>query len=187
MAALDAETLIFALKPPCRRFVEGEDPAGSASGSKGSIAIRLSTATAYGLPIGDIVANIFEFWTPIRPDQRMAVMTVVHELVMNAVIHGNLGISNSNRTSIEHFAELEKELASRLQAPETAQKTIRIRLRWSDRALYVQITDQGRGFMADRPDDPSLPYGRGRKIVAALSSKCRWTDGGRSVSVRFER
>ena len=88
------------------------------------------------------------------------------ELLLNAVEHGNLGISYDEKKQLMFEDRWEDEVRHRLTMPEYAGLNATVSVQRGERALAFRITDQGKGFdWTDYLDiDPKRsldPNGRG--------------------------
>jgi len=107
------------------------------------------------------------------PDPQKAVYGL-HELLINAVEHGNLGITYQEKTSLFLRGELHKEIGRRLESEQYKEKVATITFLATKEALSVKIKDDGEGFDwkkymeldADRMTDPN---GRGIATTRLLS------------------
>ena len=70
----------------------------------------------------------------------------VRELVLNAVEHGNAGISYVEKTALHRSGTWERELSRRLQLPENRDKTVEISFRRMPEEIVLTIEDGGPGF-----------------------------------------
>ena len=68
------------------------------------------------------------------------------ELMVNAVEHGNLGISFDEKSALMSAGRWEQEVANRLAQPEHRDKMVEIHVKREHGCLYVRVRDQGRGF-----------------------------------------
>ncbi len=68
------------------------------------------------------------------------------ELLINAVEHGNLGISYAEKSSLLNEGNWKEEVEARLQQPQYASRYVEVVLEQSDTACTVTISDQGAGF-----------------------------------------
>lgn len=68
------------------------------------------------------------------------------ELMLNAVEHGNLGITYEEKTRLIAEGRLHEEVDRRLALPEFADKMATARFRRIGKRLVFNITDQGKGF-----------------------------------------
>lgn len=68
------------------------------------------------------------------------------ELMINAIEHGNLGISYDDKTVLNEAGTWEWEVHRRLQLPENCDKYAAIQFVRNHRDIEIQIKDQGPGF-----------------------------------------
>jgi DNA-binding response OmpR family regulator len=105
-----------------------------------------------------LIANCF-------PDPR-SVVYGLNELLINAVEHGNLGITYDEKTKLVVEGRLEREIERRLALPQNQDKWARLKVEADEDALRVRITDQGKGFdwqqyLEITPERAIHPHGRG--------------------------
>ena len=105
-----------------------------------------------------LIANCF-------PDPRTVVYGL-NELLINAVEHGNLGITYPEKTELVLEGRLESEIERRLALPENRDKWAYLSFEADGHALCVRIKDQGEGFdwrqyMEIAPERATHPHGRG--------------------------
>jgi CheY-like chemotaxis protein len=96
------------------------------------------------------------------------------ELIVNAVEHGNLGISTAEKARLLQRGTWESEVQHRLSLPANAGKRVRVELHRDETSLTVVISDDGPGFdwMRFRELDASRafePNGRGIALARQLS------------------
>ena len=112
------------------------------------------------------IANCF-------PEPQTAVYGL-HELLINAVEHGNLGITYSEKTDLVLNGGLQKELEYRLNSDQYRKRIASVTFCATDEVLTVTIKDEGEGFdwkkylelSSDRMTDP---HGRGIATARLLS------------------
>jgi CheY-like chemotaxis protein len=74
----------------------------------------------------------------------------IHEILINAVEHGNLGITYDEKTELLNDGVWHNEVERRLALPENADKKVRVELwRETDR-MTVRVEDNGPGFDSAR-------------------------------------
>ena len=106
--------------------------------------------------------------------QPESVVIGLHELLLNAVEHGNLGITYSEKTELLRNAGWKEEVERRLGLPQYCKNFATLTFKATQAALTVHIKDAGRGFdwknylefSADRATDP---HGRGIATWRSLS------------------
>ena len=118
-------------------------------------------------------AGLASYVSNCFPDPQSVVIGL-HELLLNAVEHGNLGITYSEKTNLVRNATWNEEVERRLALPEYCKNFATLTFQATEAALTVHIKDAGTGFdwkhyldfSADRATDP---HGRGIATSRALS------------------
>jgi len=119
-----------------------------------------------------------------------SVVFILTELMINAVEHGNLGISYSEKSKLIADEKWEDEVTHRLNLPENTDKhvTIEFDRRNADEIVFL-ITDQGTGFdwqqyMEVSPNRAFDSHGRGIAMANSLSQNhIEYLDAGNKVRV----
>jgi CheY-like chemotaxis protein len=98
----------------------------------------------------------------------------ISELLINALEHGNLGISYKEKSSLLQEGKWEREVERRLAQPEHAHKKVEVSLEHRPQELLLTIRDCGEGFdsakyMDMSPDRAFDPNGRGI-VMSRISS-----------------
>lgn len=94
------------------------------------------------------------------------------ELMLNAVEHGNLGISYNEKTQLLNENRLSDEIKHRLKLPFYASKKVKLELTNTEQQLTFTITDQGEGFEWQKYLEMNverLMHNHGRGIAIAKS------------------
>lgn len=96
------------------------------------------------------------------------------ELIVNAVEHGNLGISTEEKSRLLSHGAWEEEVNRRLDLGENIAKRVRVDLRRDARSITVAISDEGPGFEWERfsdldPARALAPNGRGIALARRLA------------------
>lgn len=111
----------------------------------------------------------------------------VLELMLNAIEHGNLGITYEEKGNLIKTGDWEAEVERRLHMPENANKTITVILEKSGEKLSATVKDQGPGFEWE----PYLSFSANRILhlngrgIAKANSVCdvlEYRDGGSEVT-----
>ncbi|MFY9643131.1 MAG: response regulator [Rhodomicrobium sp.] len=113
-----------------------------------------------------LIANCF-------PDPQTAVYGL-HEMLLNAVEHGNLGITYAEKTKLVLDGGLFDEIEARLAIPENHGKWGYLWFEAREDELRVRIKDQGSGFdwhsyLEISPERATHPHGRGIATSRLLS------------------
>lgn len=116
--------------------------------------------------IGTILANAC-------PDPDSAVVGLT-ELLLNAVEHGNLGITYEEKSAMRDKDEWQREVERRLALPENAEKHVDVVVERTAAEVRFTIRDSGAGFDFNRflDIDPSRAFhshGRGIAMARRLS------------------
>ncbi|MGE5469088.1 MAG: response regulator [Ignavibacteria bacterium] len=116
------------------------------------------------------IAGLLASLCPV-PDAASVGLT---ELMINAIEHGNLGISYEEKSRLKREETWEAEVLRRQALPEHRGKLARVAMRRTPAEIEFTITDQGAGFDARRflDFDPARAYdlnGRGIAMARMLS------------------
>ena len=119
-----------------------------------------------------------------------SVVFILTELMINAVEHGNLGISYSEKSKLITDEKWEDEVTQRLSLPENADKYVTIEFdRRNREEIVFLITDQGAGFdwqqyMEVSPNRAFDSHGRGIAMANSLSlNHIEYLNSGNRVRV----
>lgn len=127
--------------------------------------------------------NLAQFLALMTSDPETIAMGLL-ELMLNAIEHGNLGISYNEKTKLIASGELKNEISSRLSNKEYQDKFVTVDLERKDNKLTISIKDMGKGFDFEKYMDFSLEramdnHGRGIMMANKLSfDELCYTDGG---------
>lgn len=123
----------------------------------------------------------------VAPNPGRVVMGLT-ELMLNAVEHGNLGISYAEKTRLIATNTLRAEVERRLQMPAYANRRARLKIDRDDTAVHFTIHDEGRGFdwrpyLDMSPSRAFDTHGRGIAMSKLLSfDRLEFLDPGNEVS-----
>lgn len=109
----------------------------------------------------------------IRPQTTKAAIGL-SELLINAVEHGNLGITYEDKSKLQDIDEWMQEINRRLALPENIKKQASVRFEYKNDEVHFIITDQGDGFnpssfMEISPERAFDTHGRGIAMAKILS------------------
>lgn len=88
-----------------------------------------------------LISYLSEFY----PDPKRAVVGI-SELLINAIEHGNLGISYDEKTTLNFSGKWEEEVIRRQSLPENCDKKVVVDLALINNEIKLTIKDEGRGF-----------------------------------------
>ena len=126
------------------------------------------------------LANFFD-----DPDRTL---TGVSELLINAVEHGNLGISYQEKSELVTSQKWHKEVTRRLADPKYKDRMVTVIFERKEDACYIQISDEGDGFnwkeyMDVDPSRAMHNHGRGIAMANMLCfSKLIYNKKGNQVT-----
>ncbi|MEI7607507.1 MAG: response regulator [Rhodospirillaceae bacterium] len=112
------------------------------------------------------------------------------EFLVNAVEHGNLGITYEEKTSLLVTGCWHTEVERRLTLPQYKDKFVTVHFRRHADSIEVTIRDQGAGFSWEKyltldPDRAFDPNGRGIALACAVSfDKVSFLRNGSTVQVQ---
>ena len=95
-------------------------------------------------------------------------VAVINELIINAIEHGNLGITYDEKTEYIDNATWHSEIERRLALPEHVNKNVEVRIKKYPDKMTVLIADQGHGFDFEKYlklDESRVLDNHGRGIV----------------------
>jgi CheY-like chemotaxis protein/anti-sigma regulatory factor (Ser/Thr protein kinase) len=110
------------------------------------------------------------------------------ELMINAVEHGNLGISYEEKTRLNATGEWEQEVERRLNMPENASRRATVVFERNETKIMFIILDQGTGFewksyLNPSPDRAFDSHGRGIAMAKSISfDQIEFRGNGNEVS-----
>lgn len=115
------------------------------------------------------------------------VVTGLSELLINAIEHGNLGISYQEKTQLLENGCWRNEIEQRLQQPENGNKYVNVSMERINDKIVISIIDQGDGFdpspfMEIDPSRATHPHGRGVALARMISfDNLEYSENGNMV------
>ena len=119
------------------RALEHSDVASRTFGLMSEAAFSFKTLGS-ARDIATVLANAF-------PDPRRVIIGL-SELLLNAVEHGNLGITYDEKSRLREEDRWEQEIEARLADPANAHKQVTVRYQRQPDEIRVSIRDEGQGF-----------------------------------------
>jgi hypothetical protein len=116
-----------------------------------------------------------------------AALTALSEAIANSIVHGNLGVSGMDAyvaNADGYFSAIEGRLADDAYG----RRPIAILWRQTAKRLWLHVEDTGRGGIEmSGPEPASAPClaGRGKKLMAAMAVRVRYSLNGRRTSMGF--
>jgi anti-sigma regulatory factor (Ser/Thr protein kinase) len=126
----------------------------------------------------------------INPEHKMQLQLSLGELIVNAIEHGNCGISYDEKTKgMENGFSVVEQVTEKCKDPLINRK--KVEFLWdiqSEQTSFV-IRDEGKGFNVKEhllkiaAQDKLSLHGRGIKIAAMFSTKLKYNDAGNEVTL----
>ena len=122
------------------------------------------------------------------PDSEKIVLGLT-ELIINAIEHGNLGITYEEKSRLNAEGKWESEILDRLASPTYKDKFATVEFERGSSEITFTITDQGAGFdwhqyMDISPERAFDSHGRGIALANSISfEKIKYHDNGNKVCV----
>lgn len=154
-------------------------------------ALQLMASGCFQFRTVDEAAILAAFVAQACP-QREAALLTLSELMVNAVEHGNLGITYEEKTRLRREERWHEEVARRQSRPENAGKLVRVDIVRDRSGLSIRIADKGEGFDWKRylEFDPARAFDpNGRGIALARMSGAatiQYLGCGNEVMLRVE-
>ena len=119
--------------------------------------------------------------------ERTRVGVALEEALLNAIIHGNLGVSSKLRDADD--GSYEKLIAMRLGQSPYRERRVRVLATFSAQEAKFVIRDEGRGFNVSKLPDPTDPenmdraHGRGVLLIRTFMDDIRYNSKGNQVTL----
>lgn len=118
------------------------------------------------------------------------IATAIHEAVMNAMVHGNMGIHSkyADLTGMEDFYQM---VESQFSQDSYLEKDVHITMAYSPEYVVVSISDQGKGYepghVKSAGEASHELHGRGLQIIKETTSSFSVSEDGRTIHLSFAR
>lgn len=141
--------------------------------NKGKQVVPLIRSANFEFTTIDHARNLASLLSNAFPDPSIVVMGLT-ELMVNAVEHGNLGITYDEKSALNDKGTWNEEVSRRLALPENADKAVTVNFISNNSCIKITITDQGDGFdwqsyMDFDPNRIMDNHGRGIAVANKLS------------------
>jgi CheY-like chemotaxis protein len=165
----------------------------------GSGPVVLESSSVLRLPSDPSTARAAATWLTrdlasfglASPAEREAALLAVHEAILNAIIHGNLGVSSEiKQESTAEFAEI---VEARRADPVRGARSVRVEYRANAERAEWSVEDEGDGFDPSGLPDPTYPdallrlSGRGLMIIRLTMSEVEWNARGNRIRMAWRR
>ncbi|MDO8605673.1 MAG: ATP-binding protein [Phaeospirillum sp.] len=151
----------------------------------GGMGLSVSTGTAYQYDLALTFTTALCRRYPELAHMAEDIDRSVHELVANALVHGNLGVS-SPKPGMEGFDAYCRALDAALADPERLGRRVEISATRDDVAVEIAVLDHGAGYDIAETTRiaPPSPREHGLAIITAVAD-LQVEDGGRCAILRF--
>ena len=155
----------------------------------GGFYMALSTATAYRIEPAHLFCAALAHRLTLSEARAEALQLAVHEALANGIIHGNLEMTSQGRQSLDAFADYCRTIDGRLAEPRLAGRWIEVFATWDDAQVMITVADGGQGYDPATVNDADCAgkSGRGLQLIHSLAQVVERSDGGRSITMRFDR
>jgi CheY-like chemotaxis protein/anti-sigma regulatory factor (Ser/Thr protein kinase) len=135
----------------------------------------------------DEASQLASFIARACPNAEMVVMGI-SELLINAVEHGNLGLSYTEKSSLKHNDCWRPEIDRRAALACNIEKEVKLQFQRDPHGITMRVIDQGNGFDWQRfieiaPERAFDPNGRGIALARLLSFSTLIYEGCGNIAV----
>lgn len=135
----------------------------------------------------DEASQLASFIARACPNAEMVVMGI-SELLINAVEHGNLGLSYAEKSSLMRDDCWRPEIDRRAALATNIEKEVKLQFQRDERSITLRVIDQGNGFdwqsfLEIEPERAFDPNGRGIALARLLSFSTLIYEGGGNTAV----
>lgn len=167
----DPEMLVEVVRTAASDYAEYRDLQDELQ--KGLKSLRLLTRAVFSLQTIQEARDIAAIMANTCPDPPAAVIGLT-ELLLNAIEHGNLGITYDEKSVMTTKNEWYGEIERRTALPENRDKRVEVRFERDEKEIRFTIRDDGKGFDWKRffdiePQRVFDAHGRGIIMARALS------------------
>lgn len=184
---LDQSLLNSVIEAAIREFDMTRMQQEAISGQRSAMAL-IETSRFFCSTLRDVEV-LAQFLACAYPDPKRAIIGIT-ELLINAVEHGNLGVSYQEKQQLVTAGTWRETIEARQAAPEHKDKRVDVVLQNKAEGIYLQVSDEGRGFEWWRyleidPSRATHPNGRGIALANKISfDRLQFTqDGSRVLAV----
>jgi len=190
-----AQSLMQALLSPAADCIEsGVTAPGPArrNASCRRLGMTVTAQSVYRYPVAKVFARALQIRLDLSLEIHERVLTALQEAMINAMLHGNLGLDSGPRNDLEGLAASHCVIAARFASEYSARSLIRVQATWTRTRLRVVVRDSGDGF--SRNELPSVDErlaaarpgsGRGLMILEALCDHIGIQRRGTVIALNF--
>ena len=153
--------------------------AGPANMPRADLCLILETDMSLVAPTCKAIAGIARPFLPLA--QLNSFELALNEAITNAIEHGNLGITESEKLQLCEIGMLEAERAKRAEVAKKNGKLVTVKAQFESNSVCIKIVDVGAGFdwKQQRPATTELdPSGRGLRIISRFFDEVIYNEKG---------
>lgn len=159
--------------------------------SRHKTSFKLMDSAVFHLKTLEEAEGVSCFLANCFPDSEI-ILPAIAELIINAVEHGNLGVSYESKTKLIENGSWRNELARRSKLPENKNKTVEVFYKHEGDKYVVRISDQGKGFPWPKyiNVDPARAldnHGRGIARANMIFTKLQYNKEGNQVLATLDK
>lgn len=155
------------------------------------LTFELPTRLEWVNPITVRLISVFTSLGICNEETRFNVALGLVEILTNAIEHGNLGITGSEKVKLKAQGEnaYQMEVQRRIELPESGNRRVRVHATCDREHATIQISDDGNGFEFDNLPDPTdpenlfKPSGRGILLARTFLDRVDYEGRGNSVTL----
>jgi anti-sigma regulatory factor (Ser/Thr protein kinase) len=148
------------------------------------MSLSLTTRTAFRQPVADLLSARIVRTHGLSHELACNIKTCLQEALMNAIIHGNLGIPHAEPENFHLYLE---QVTDAIAHDARSMKRVSAFAWFTDRYITLCVSDQGEGFNIEQSAvDPTVPYGRGLSLIRNMASNI-WQNAPGQLHMQFNR
>lgn len=148
----------------------------------------MTSASAFHANMASAVTHSLKTRFGLTEQQLMSIETCLQETIVNAIVHGNLAIDSTYKSTESldaYFMLVNKRLS---HAPYRYRRVTVCAWEYAHH-LMVSVGDQGGGFslITGKSEEDALPHGRGLRLVRELSNRVWLDENRRTIYMTFNQ
>jgi anti-sigma regulatory factor (Ser/Thr protein kinase) len=185
------DTLAQSLVAPARACIEAglqiDDGAGDANNGENRLSLTVSIQSIYRHAIARVFLLEIGHRLALGQELRDRIHTALHEVLLNAVMHGHVQLEPGIRDSLGGFEASHEAIKRQLASEKCAHKRVVIEAQWNAARLSIAVRDNGVGFDPNSSDAARhRGSGRGLLILDAFCDSVTYRNNGTVVILGFE-
>ena len=156
------------------------------------LSLMVTTQSTYRQPIAKAFAAAICDRLGCSKDLHQRIHTTLHEAIMNALMHGNLGLEPEFRGDLQRLAKSHDVIEELLDRPDVARRPVCVDAIWNAERLHITVRDTGKGFVRDKSAAPEAlhgehSHGRGLLLIEAFCDRVVLLNDGNTIKLAFRR